>query len=145
MMQQKAASTPAVEDIIELIRRARQGDQTDRTPIAPPPQDIKTPAAAFRRLFDLRGAENRALLALMSSDFVSKAEMRCVVSPYGNPKSNVEGAVISTLRRKLRPHGVEIVNIHGSYRLGEVGWDKIRRLLDDGCRLPTAATSPEAV
>ena len=67
----------------------------------------------FRRLFGLQGGESRGLTALVKQGYVTRGEMHAAVSDDDNPTSNIKvvGTIICRLRKKLRPHGIEIYTV----------------------------------
>jgi DNA-binding winged helix-turn-helix (wHTH) protein len=68
------------------------------------------------------------------------------MSRHGDPVSNIKivDVVICRLRRKLRPHNIAIVTIHGQgFQLAKDARDRIRRILaEHGEDLISAATPP---
>jgi DNA-binding response OmpR family regulator len=103
------------------------------------------------QLFQLTAAQSRALMALLEHKQVSREAMHTAMAHDGNPTSQIKtiDVILSKMRAKLRPYGVEITTVHGlGFRLTEDAGDKINRLLAEhgaGIIMPAepAAASPD--
>jgi DNA-binding response OmpR family regulator len=97
-----------------------------------------------RLLFKLTGAESRALAQLLKHPHVSKAQLHVAVSRDDPPITNIRilDSVIHRLRKKLAPHGIEIINLHGfGYSIPEDIRSKAHKLLAEYSRDVLATTS----
>ena len=131
--------TLASGDLAELLREAlRQGHAvilpTPVRPIegAPAAPDTEAPLVVTLRLrLGLRRAESRVLVALMAHEHVSREALHAAMSPdsWARPNSRTVDVTLCGMRKKLEPHGVEIVNVYGlGFALAEGARDKLRRI-----------------
>jgi DNA-binding winged helix-turn-helix (wHTH) protein len=138
-------------DVTELLKEA--GNQGNYVVVIMPGQPVTESslrdraelslAVAFRQLFGLRGAENLALIAFMERGYLTKKELHDAVSYSGKPMldSRVVDVTIHNLRRKLRPHGIAVVNIVGrGFQLTDAARNQIRQLLV-GCGAEAVAAA----
>jgi hypothetical protein len=100
---------------------------------APPPPDPGTVRSfMLQQALGLTQAEARTLLKLLERGSATREELHRAMSPTGVPVTNIKlvDARISNLRKKLAPHKVEIINIHGQgFKLDKNGAGKIQKLL----------------
>jgi DNA-binding response OmpR family regulator len=124
----------AASEVAELLNEAiSRGHVVVLHTSSPSHVDARTPLLlALNHLFGLSPAESRALVKLMGHKQVSRQAMHAAMSPDGSPVSKIKtiDVVISQMRRKLAPHGLAIVTVHGlGFKLAEGAHDRIRRLL----------------
>jgi hypothetical protein len=82
---------------------------------------------------------------LLQHSPVGKTELHVAVSRDGNPTTKIEviGVVVHKLRKKLIPHGVEIICLHGfGYALSEDTRDRVRKIIGEDI-ISTAAPRGE--
>jgi hypothetical protein len=132
----------AASEVAELLNEAMSRGHVVVLRTSPPSHvDPRTPLLlALNHLFGLSPAESRGLVELLGHQQVSRQAMHVAVSADGTPVSriNVIDVIIYNMRRKLAPHDLKIVAVHGlGFKLAEGARDRIRRLL--------AEHSPELV
>ena len=144
-----AHPTPNASDLAELLRQAT--DQGCTIMVDPGHRQRELPLVTSLRLrLALQPAEGRALSKLVESDHVTRREMHVAVSGVDCPVSdpNSINTTICQLRKKLKPHGIEIVTrCKLGHRLTEDSKAKIRALLGagivDATAPPTGNAPPE--
>jgi hypothetical protein len=120
----------AANEVAELLKEAAARGHLVIVRAAPPSQvDPQAPLfVACVGAFGLTVAESRVLLELMQHQYVSRQGLHDAIG--GRGKSNNVDVVVCRMRRKLAPHGIEIVTVWGSgFRLAEGARDRIRKLL----------------
>jgi DNA-binding winged helix-turn-helix (wHTH) protein len=144
-----------MHDLAELFREAASRGFIVMVPPARALAVPSTPADAeavaitiLRRRLDLTPAEARALLALARRGHASKMEVHVAIAG-GAPVTGdkVVEVIISRLRAKLKPSGIEITTVwKAGYKLAEAGRDKIRALLgSSGEKAVDAAPPPDPI
>jgi DNA-binding response OmpR family regulator len=129
---QKPISAP--DEVAKLLQEAMDRGHLVVVRASPPPHvDPRTPLLlALNQIFQLSPAESRALVELMEHKQVSREAMHAAMAHDGNPTSQIKtiDVVVSRMRRKLVPHSIAIVTVHGlGFRLAEGAHDRIRKLL----------------
>ena len=130
-----------MQDITGLLKQHR----IDRTLTAPPlcsnPESSLT--VTFSLLFGLPRAMSRALVQLVKHDHATR-ELLHVALSGSEPasKSNIVEVSVYCMRKRLKPHGVEIITLcKQGYRLTPDSRDKIRKILAAyGADIVAAAT-----
>jgi DNA-binding response OmpR family regulator len=121
----------------------------DRALTAPPlrSNNESSLVALCSQLLALTPAESRVFVRLLKHAFVSKEDLHAAMSSDGKPTTGVKivDVVISRLRRKLAPHGVELNTVYGQgVRLADGTRDRIRKILAEyGEEIIAATTAPE--
>jgi len=117
----------------------------------PPPQrsrDEESLAGALCLLFKLCRSEGYVLMKMASQDFITKNEIFASAIRDDQKKADMAVSVmISVLRKKLAPHGIEIVTLRGfGYGLHKASRAKICRRLSkyDAALIPTTPLPPDA-
>jgi hypothetical protein len=130
---QKPISTSAAHELVGLLKDAAARGQLVVVRTAPPPADARTPALlACSQLFGMSPGEGRALLELVKQGQASRETMHTAMSHDGKATSTRKtvDVVVSRMRRKLAPYGLEIVTVHGlGFKFGDGARDRIRRLI----------------
>src|SRR5262249_25099731 len=121
-------------EVAELLNEAmRRGHLVVLRTSPPSHVDARTPLLlAINQLFQLSPAEGRALVELLEHKQVSRQALHVAMSAAGTPVSRIKiiDVVVSRMRRKLAPHGIEIVTVHGlGFGLAEGARDKIHQQL----------------
>ena len=145
-MQNALAPTP--DDLARLLKAAT--DQGCTIMVVPGQQQRELPlTTALRLRLGLQPAEGRALSKLVESDHVTRREMHIAMSgvdcPVSDPRSI--NTTICQLRKKLQPHGIEIVTRRKlGHQLLADSKAKVRELLGadiaDAARCPPATRGP---
>lgn len=124
----------AASEVAELLNEAMSRGHVVVLRASPPSHvDPRTPLLlALNHLFGLSPAESRALVELLGHQQVSRQAMHVAASADGTPVSriNVIDVIVYNMRRKLAPHDLKIVTVHGlGFKLVEGARDKIYKLL----------------
>jgi hypothetical protein len=116
----------------ELEMQKTSFARVDRALTAPPLRTESSLVAVCCQALGLSVNESRIFVALLKFDHATKAELHAALFPSGTPVTRVQtvGVVIHWLRKKLAPHGIEVVNIYGlGYRLAAGARDRTCKLL----------------
>jgi DNA-binding phage protein len=140
----KTTLAAASNEVADLLREAMDRGHLIVLHTAPSHDDAKTlRLIALNQLFKLSPAQGRALVQLMEQKQVTRAELHRAMAHDGNPTSQIKtiDVILSKMRAKLRPYGVEITTVHGlGFRLAEDARDKIHKLLaEHGAEIITPA------
>ena len=121
---------PATSEVAELIREAMgQGHAVmislaGVTTLADRPQPLATTCSL---LFRLTRTESLILAELLSHAHVSRDELHRAVSPDGKSKFGTVSVAVCSLRKKMRPHDVDIITDYmQGFRLTTEGRNKLR-------------------
>jgi DNA-binding winged helix-turn-helix (wHTH) protein len=97
----------------------------------PPNRDEASFVARLCLEFELRHSEGRMLGWLLTHDYCTKEELRAAASHNDQVIAlGTAGVFVSTLRKKLKPHGIHIVTISGlGYALEQKVREKVRKRL----------------
>jgi DNA-binding response OmpR family regulator len=121
--------------------------RVDRALTAPPLRTESSLVAVCCQAFELTLNESRIFVTLLKQDHAIKAELRAALAPNGDPVPNIKavGVTVHFLRKKLAPHGIEVVNIYGlGYRLAQGARDRTRKVLAGYGEDIVAAVTPLA-
>jgi Transcriptional regulatory protein, C terminal len=122
----------AANEVADLLKEAAARGHLVIVRAAPPSHvDPQTPLfVACNRAFGLTAAEARAFIELVGHPHVSRAALHTAIGGEGKIKG--VDVVICRLRKKLGPHGIEIVTVWGQgFRLVDGARDRIRKILAD--------------
>ena len=133
-MQETLAPTPS--EIVELLKAAMDKGHTIILP-APAarvtsPDTGSSSALTSRLRLGLTRAESRVLVWLLENEHVDKEQLHAAMAQDGDPATNIKivGVLVHKLRKKLKPHGIEVATVWGTgYGLTADARDKLRKIL----------------
>jgi DNA-binding response OmpR family regulator len=120
-------------EIAELLQQAMDQGRLVVMRATPPPRADAKLIIALHQLFALNAGEARALVVLLRQKQASRAVLHdAACAGLAGPKSHLLYVIISKLRAKLRPHGVEIGTAIGSgYAIGARSRAKVRKIIEE--------------
>jgi biotin operon repressor len=94
-------------------------------------RDATALATVFALLFDLTPTEGWLLVQLATGDYVSRKKLRAALIRSGRSTASSTMAVfVHTMRKKLRPFGIEVATLQGAgYGLTTAARSKLRSRL----------------
>jgi DNA-binding winged helix-turn-helix (wHTH) protein len=127
----KQLQDAAERGLVVLLPTIRLGQRVVDSPLPQRDRDEGSLTVALCLLFKLRRTEGQVLMRMATQDFVSKDEIFAAATQNEQTKADSTVSVmISTLRKKLLPHGIEIATLRGfGYGLRKESRVKICRRL----------------
>jgi hypothetical protein len=115
-------------------------------PATAPPRDKDALTVTLCLIFRLRRSEGQILAELITHDSRTREQLhRAAIRGGPTITLGTTGTLISTLRKKLASHGIEVTNVSRlGYGLRTASREKICRWLDEHAARIIATTAPAA-